>query len=339
LSNVAAVSALTQDPDTADNSASESTQVLGGSAGADLAIEITGSADTIESGQALAYRLDLSNAGPETARRVLVTAALSEGAAIGRASGPGWKCARTSSGVSCRRAMLPAGAAPPITIPLLAPGVAGTLTGTVAVSSATPDPIDGNNTGGAATTVTPVYEFAVRSLGAPRALALAVPGESRQVRIPVEIENRSPHDETIAGLAQLERLVRLTVRSLGACPDLPAALLAGPPQPALPRTLRPLDRMKVWFEVTFAGACLNDPLKSTPRSPGHEDYAVSASVDHASFDGNADTYTPDDACPRRVAPPYVVVRYPFGRTKDRGCGRPTGDGTFGDPVLIDLIEK
>src|SRR5262249_36773581 len=112
----------------------------------------------------------------------------------------------------------------------------------------------------------------------------------------------------------------------------------GNPQATLPLTLQPKERLTVWFQVTFTSACLNDPAKSTPADPGHDDYQYLATVNHEALDGQADTHTIDDVCPRSVAPPFLLDPYPDGTIKDKGCGRQKADGTFGDPVLTDLFQ-
>ncbi|MGH8010821.1 MAG: hypothetical protein ACREQ3_27860, partial [Candidatus Binatia bacterium] len=118
-------------------------------------------------------------------------------------------------------------------------------------------------------------------------MTTAKPTQTKLVQ--VQLQNRSPHPETIAALTGL---VNLAVTSLGSC-TAPVPVLV--PQ-KLPVTLGPKAKLTVRFEVTFD--CANDPLKSSKKEPGHEDYSYTATVNHAVLDGNADTHPADDICPR-----------------------------------------
>ena len=338
LTNTAEVRSSTQDPVTENNSATETTTVFAQSSGADLAIALGEIPDSVEAGQSLTYALTVTNRGPESAKGVIVTSTLPAEVKVHRVSGSGWRCARPSGVVTCKRGASGVGPLPPIMIAARAPGRGGAITISASVSSSTPDPSTDDNTLERTTPVTPVHDMAVRALTAPRSVALAGAEGTGLARVRVQIENRSPHDETIPNLERLGALVALTVRSLGACPDLQATLIEGSPQASLPRTLRPLERLNVWFEVPFTGACLNDPQRSTRSDPGHEDYTFTATVTHAALDEKADTHTVDDLCPRSATPPYIDP-YPYGSTKDRGCGAPKSDRTFGGPVSTDLFFK
>lgn len=92
----------------------------------------------------------------------------------------------------------------------------------------------------------------------------------------------------------------------------------------------------VAYEVTFG--CAVDPAKSSARDRGHEDFELRAVVAQSAL-GGADAFALDDQCPRTVAPPGVVVPYPDGKIKDKGCGTRKADKTFGDPVRIDVADK
>ena len=134
----------------------------------------------------------------------------------------------------------------------------------------------------------------------------------------------------------LGQLVALNVTSLGACPAPVPVLISGDPQPSLPKRLAPKEIVNVHFTVTYDGSCMNDPAKTTLTNPGHDDFVFTASVNHAALDGQADTHTVDDVCPRIVTLPGATDPYPNNKILDKGCGRPRADGTFGDPVTADL---
>jgi hypothetical protein len=184
--------------------------------------------------------------------------------------------------------------------------------------------------------VLPVHDLAVRKIQAPKKVELTETAPAQVARIRVQIQNRSPHAEMVPNLASLGEMVTVTLDSLGDCPDLTATPVVGSAQPALPLTVASKGKVNLWFEVAVGTACVNDPLRNAKGSIGHEDYAVVVSVDHAAIDGSADLHPSDDVCPRSVAPPFVVDPWPDGSIRDNGCGAQKGDGTFGDPVLVDL---
>src|SRR5439155_921273 len=113
---------------------------------ADLSITKTDAPDPVTAGAALTYTRTLSNARPSTAAApISVTDSLPPGVTFQGASGAGWTCSGTNTGVTCTRAStLPPGAAPPITILVTAPNEGGTITNTASVSSSTSDPASSN---------------------------------------------------------------------------------------------------------------------------------------------------------------------------------------------------
>ncbi|MGH7965596.1 MAG: hypothetical protein ACRERD_27915, partial [Candidatus Binatia bacterium] len=156
----------------------------------------------------------------------------------------------------------------------------------------------------------PVHDLAVTDIAPPKTITLKTKAPTQTKQVKVQIQNRSPHNETIASL---DNLVTLTVDSLGACADLAPVLHVGAPQKTLPVTLNPKQKLNVVFDVTFD--CVNDPLKST-GTVAHDDYAYTATVNHAVLDGQADTHTADDMCPRAA---LGTDPNPDGKLKDTGC--------------------
>jgi hypothetical protein len=189
-----------------------------------------------------------------------------------------------------------------------------------------------------AVTVTEVqpetHDMAVVRIIAPKFVNLNGAPRSLTRRVVVTIQNRSPHIETISDLDTLIGLVSLSVQSLdlNVCSDISPVLLERPPQRRLPVNLRPKQKMNVYFEVTFD--CAVNPAKGR----GLEDFRYVAQVFHSAIDGNADTHTECDVCPR---PPLEggVDPNPNGRIRDRGCGAPAGGGTFGNDVLTDVFAR
>jgi uncharacterized repeat protein (TIGR01451 family) len=129
--------------------------------GADLSISksdtATGSGpDPVSSGDIVAYRVSVTNNGPDDATGISVTDSPDGGTVVG-ASGDGWSCSNTSTDATCTMASLANGAtAAPITVLVQAPSTAEgtTITNTATVSSDS-DPNSENNTATETTTVQP----------------------------------------------------------------------------------------------------------------------------------------------------------------------------------------
>ena len=189
------------------------------------------------------------------------------------------------------------------------------------------------------------HDLAVVDIKAPAAVTSTSP-VTRAVQ--VQIQNRSPHDETVQaghlGDGLSTGLVRLwvtpsdddgescqpAIRTLDATKN--AALFKKGP-----RVLKPKQKLTVHYLVTYE--CKNaKPKDKLDATPG--DYAHSATVHHEALDGSlADTHTADDACPRSVPPPFVVDPNPDGTIKDKGCGEKKADKTFGAPIVTNVVGK
>ncbi|HET9625969.1 MAG TPA: hypothetical protein VFP84_31630 [Kofleriaceae bacterium] len=155
LVDQASVSATTADLNTANNTASLTTNVFDS---ADLSIVASETPDPVRVGTNFAYTLSVANDGPTPATAVEVDDTLPSGATFVSAIGTGWTCSNSGSAVTCTRASLdPNTSAPAITIVATAPATAGTMRNTARVSSATSDPDATNND---ATTTTLANLFA-----------------------------------------------------------------------------------------------------------------------------------------------------------------------------------
>ncbi|MEK8020044.1 MAG: PQQ-binding-like beta-propeller repeat protein, partial [Candidatus Parabeggiatoa sp.] len=120
---------------------------------ADLSISQTESTDPVFTGAALSYTLNVNNAGPDVATNVQVVDTLPSGVVFGSATGTDWTCNESSGTVTCTLANLNTGAANPITINVTAPGTAGSITNTAAVSATTADSDTSNNNASETTTI------------------------------------------------------------------------------------------------------------------------------------------------------------------------------------------
>jgi hypothetical protein len=181
------------------------------------------------------------------------------------------------------------------------------------------------------------YDLAVTKIIAPRTITLTAKQPVVTELVKVQLQNRSPHSETIVDEVMLENLVSLTVESVpgGLCSPIVPVLRPGPPT-RFPIVLTTKKTLSVAFEVTFD--CANDPAKSTAKDPGHEDFRYAVVVNHAALDGETDLHPDDDICPRDFEPPGIDP-YPNGTIIDKGCGAKKPDKTFGADVLTDVVLK
>ena len=151
LTNSAAVSATTPDPDPTNDSDTADTTVSGV---ADLSLVKSGPA-SVTSGGVVTYSLAVSNAGPSDATTVSVTDTLPSGVTYVSAAGTGWTCSHAGNvSVTCTRVTVATGSpAPVITVMVTAPVGTATLTNAASVSAATSDPDPSDNSDAATTTV------------------------------------------------------------------------------------------------------------------------------------------------------------------------------------------
>jgi hypothetical protein len=172
------------------------------------------------------------------------------------------------------------------------------------------------------------HDLALTNLTVSRNVTLTALHPILTKPVTVTIQNRSGHDETIT---TLDGLATVQVNTLGpGCPAPAVSLHQGAPNKTLPYVLKPKRKMNVVFDVVLG--CANDPLKGE----GHQDFGYTATVHHDAIDGHADSHAADDVCPRSVNPPSEVDPYPDGRIRDKGCGTPKPDHTFGNDVTTDV---
>jgi uncharacterized repeat protein (TIGR01451 family) len=154
LVNTATVSSTTVDPTPANNTSTNTLNVV---ASADLSISKTTSTATAFGGNPISYTIAVTNNGPTPATSVSVTDTLQAGATFVSATGTGWTCNAVANVVTCTTPTLNVGAAPPITLTINAPATNSptTLVNTATVSSATPDPVPANNSSTSTTPLQP----------------------------------------------------------------------------------------------------------------------------------------------------------------------------------------
>jgi glucose/arabinose dehydrogenase len=166
----------------------------------------------------------------------------------------------------------------------------------------------------------PVHDFALTSLKATSRAKLTEKKPVKEIKAKLQLQNRSPQDETIANLAALEALVELDVDAAGECGSPEVTLV---PPKRFPIVLKSKKKLKLTYTVAFACA---------------DTYAYSAALFHEAIDGQADTHTADDFCPRPPLP-FGVDPNPDNKVKDKGCGAKIPGGDRGGPVTTEVIVK
>jgi uncharacterized repeat protein (TIGR01451 family) len=154
------------------------------------------------------------------------------------------------------------------------------------------------------------HDLALIKMKAPKNINLQGAEASLTKFVKVTLQNRSPHNETITNFTSLITLVAESLSNV--CPNATVVLHPGPPNN--PKTLKPKQKLTVTFDVTWT--CANDPLKGA----GHEDFRYLATVHHSAIDGQPDTHTPDDVCPRAALPGGTDPNPDASKSlKDTGC--------------------
>ncbi len=170
ITNTAAVTSATPDPNAANNSVNTTTTVT---ARADLSVTKTDSPDPVATGAQLTYTIDVANAGPSDVASLTMTDTLPANVTFVSASGTGWTCARSGVTVTCTLPSLGVTAASPITIVVTAPLTNGAFSNTATITSVTTganninDPDPTNNTDTEQTTVTPTTDLTIVATEAP----------------------------------------------------------------------------------------------------------------------------------------------------------------------------
>ncbi len=154
LTSLAAISSETLDSNGSNNNATASVVVKPGT---DLAVTKSVSADPVIGGSTVTFTVQVDNLGPFPADTLSLTDTVPDGFTAVAAVGDGWTCLVTPLGgnaVKCDRPALAVGSAPAITITATAPSngyikdtLLSSATNSAQITSATTDPISGNNSG------------------------------------------------------------------------------------------------------------------------------------------------------------------------------------------------
>jgi uncharacterized repeat protein (TIGR01451 family) len=161
LTNSVSATSGNTDTNTSNNALSMTTTAAAAAANADLAVTKADIPDPVPAGQDLTYLIVVTNNGPATALAVTLTDAVPAGTTFRSISTPGgWSCTTPAVGgtgsVSCTLDSLSSGQLSAVTLRVRvdAGATAGsTITNTASVSSALADPVSGNNSASATTSV------------------------------------------------------------------------------------------------------------------------------------------------------------------------------------------
>ncbi len=159
LSNTATVTSATHDADLSNNS---STVSVAPTALADIAVTKKASATSVSVGGEISYELVVTNAGPATAKGVIVTDPLPVGLTAVQSSSTAGTCSGDAT-VLCALGDLAPGAnvTVDIKVSVAAAAIPGMSTNTAMVTSPTPDPDVANNSSSAAVMITGLADLAV----------------------------------------------------------------------------------------------------------------------------------------------------------------------------------
>ncbi|MBI5635000.1 MAG: SBBP repeat-containing protein [Nitrospirae bacterium] len=119
----------------------------------DISVLMTDSPDTVQINQQVTYNITVINNGPDAAPGVLLTDAIPSGATYVSSTPSQGTCAPSGNTLSCSIGSMVNGATATISVVVIAPGTAGSITNTVTVSSGSNDPNATNNSASATTTV------------------------------------------------------------------------------------------------------------------------------------------------------------------------------------------
>jgi len=158
LVNTATAASGASDPSLANNTATASTTVVAPAAQADLSVTKIDSPDPVSTGRNIVYTIVVTNSGPATALGVSLSDTVPAGTTFQALSAaPGWTCSTPAVGgtglASCTTPTLAANASATFLLQVQVTAASGTITNTATVSNSVPDPVPGNNSAVATTTV------------------------------------------------------------------------------------------------------------------------------------------------------------------------------------------
>jgi len=156
ITNTTTVAGNETDPISGNNTAQAVTTVNSSpplpTAGTDLVVTKIDTPDPVLQGQNLTYIIQATNNGPDAASGVTVVDSLPTGVTFSSAVSTQGACSQSTGTMTCNVGALANGASATITL-VITPTTAGTIFNTATVAGNETDPISGNNTAQAVTTV------------------------------------------------------------------------------------------------------------------------------------------------------------------------------------------
>ena len=167
VTNGAAITSSTPDPNTANNADVEPTTVLAAT-DADLLVVKTDGTDPAVAGTNVSYTLAVTNRGPATATSVTVTDSLPPGTAFVAGSAG---CSASGALVTCDAGTIAPGSSVALGVTISTPPTPAVIDDVATVSGTQPDPIPGNNSEPEQTTLLARADVAVVKAGPASAVA------------------------------------------------------------------------------------------------------------------------------------------------------------------------
>ncbi|TWD82228.1 putative repeat protein (TIGR01451 family) [Kribbella amoyensis] len=188
LANTATAASPVTDPDESNNS---STVTIPVRTEADVSVTKQSDPAGVTPGSTFEYAIVVANAGPATARSVVITDRMPAGLTVVSASAGGTPCPADDGGVvRCALGDLPIGQTIVTVTVRLASGYDGaSVTNTATASSSTPDPDPKNNAGTVESPVTALADLAIT-----KAMTPAAPVSGRTVKYTLVVRNNGPSD-------------------------------------------------------------------------------------------------------------------------------------------------
>jgi uncharacterized repeat protein (TIGR01451 family) len=187
ITNQAAIGSDVGDPDTGNNSASAETTVA---PVADLALTKGDSPDPVLAGELLTYLLTAQNAGPSSATAVELIDTLPAGVTFDSATPTQGSCSEAAGTVTCALGTIASSQQASVVIEVRAPSP-GTITNQAGVTSGANDPVSGNNSASADTTVTAAADLSLTKSDSPDPVL-----EGELLTYSLTAHNSGPQDAT-----------------------------------------------------------------------------------------------------------------------------------------------
>ena len=195
VNNSAGVTGNEPDPNGANNTATASTTV---NPAADLSVTKTDSPDPVLRGGNITYHVTVGNSGPDAATGVTLTDNVPAGTTFVSATPSQGTC---TSAVSCNLGTVANGGSATVDI-VVKTTLSGTVTNTASVSGNLSDPVAGNNSATAATTVNePTVDRAIAMTDSPDPV-----GAGGNVTYHVTVTNTGPGTTTATGVTVTDPL-------------------------------------------------------------------------------------------------------------------------------------